>query len=146
MSVHLNLGCGNKRLAGFVNVDKQQGDLLLDLETDAWPWEAGSVDGIVCEHVVEHLRDFISFINKCHGILKPGATMIITTPHPLCSWFWQDPTHVRGYTPNTFSLYCTGAPGTEHCGITPWPTVTVLERNFEVNGVDGREIQAVLTK
>ena len=43
-NLKLNLGCGAKRLKGYVNVDKfGDPDLRLDLETFPYPWNDNSV-------------------------------------------------------------------------------------------------------
>ena len=43
----LNLGCGEKRLDGYLNVDKfGDPDLRHDLESFPWPWADNTVDEI----------------------------------------------------------------------------------------------------
>src|SRR6516162_1537826 len=52
----LNLGCGDKRIPGYINVDKfSNPDLKHDLETFPWPWPDDSVSEILLIHVLEHL-------------------------------------------------------------------------------------------
>ena len=54
----LNLGCGNNKLDGFVNVDNQavcSPDMLIDLEVFPWPFKGNSIDEIIMSHVLEHL-------------------------------------------------------------------------------------------
>jgi hypothetical protein len=54
--LRLNLGCGSKRLDGYINVDKfGDPDLQFDLETFPYPWENNSVTEIKMHHVLEHL-------------------------------------------------------------------------------------------
>lgn len=146
--MRLNIGAGIDRKEGFIGVDRLPGsDIVLDIECHPWPWDDDSVDEIVAEHLVEHLSDFAAFMNDCHRVLKPGATLTITTPHPLYEWAWQDPTHTgHYYTANTFRIYCMGHPKTTHTGIMPWSQVETTERIFRTNEVQGCEIKAVLTK
>jgi hypothetical protein len=52
--LRLNLGCGAKKLSGFVNVDKfGEPDLKYDLEVFPWPWDNNSVVEILLNHVLE---------------------------------------------------------------------------------------------
>jgi predicted SAM-dependent methyltransferase len=54
--LRLNLGCGMRRLDGFVNVDKfGEPELRHDLETFPWPWPDDSVVEVLLNHVLEHL-------------------------------------------------------------------------------------------
>lgn len=144
----LNLGCGADKKPDWLNVDIDgTADVTCDLEQYPWPFDDDSVDGILASHLIEHLHDFKGFMHECHRILRSGGVLEIITPHPLCEWFWQDPTHVRGYTTNTFLIYCTdrigGWPG---YGLDHFSDCVVNERRFTVNDVDAREITAILTK
>src|SRR5205823_14106756 len=72
--IKLNLGCGKRKMAGYVNVDKSTSvapDLLLDLEALPWPFETDTVSEIQALHVLEHVgRDtdnFLGIMKECIG-------------------------------------------------------------------------------
>jgi hypothetical protein len=98
----LNLGCGDKRLSGWVNVDYVEDcnpDMVCDLEQFPYPWETDSVDEILLSHVLEHLgqsRDtYLGIIKELYRICCHGAIIHIHVPHPRHDHFIWDPTHVR---------------------------------------------------
>ena len=112
MVMKLNLGCGNDKRSGFVNVDKElssEPDIVLNLEQLPWPWETSSVDEILLKHTLEHLgRDpetYLSIIKELWRISKNGASITITVPHPRHDHFINDPTHVRPVTPEGLMLF-----------------------------------------
>jgi len=51
----------------------------LDIQREL-PAEEGPFDTVLNLAVIEHLMDPASFLRKCHGLLKPGGKMVITTP------------------------------------------------------------------
>ena len=54
----LNLGCGNKVIEEYINVDKfdlYNVDLKHDLETFPYPFEDYSVEEIILSHLLEHI-------------------------------------------------------------------------------------------
>ena len=56
INLRLNLGCGARRIDGYINVDKfGDPDLRFDLETFPYPWQDNSVIEIEMHHVLEHL-------------------------------------------------------------------------------------------
>lgn len=107
----LHLGCGAKRLEGYVNVDKygDAADQRVDLEAFPWPWETSSVGEVVLIHVLEHLggdpETFRGIIQEIYRVCAPGAVVKIVVPHPRHDNFIGDPTHVRPITPQLLTLF-----------------------------------------
>lgn len=98
--LRLNLGCGDKILPGYVNVDVVEAragmkpDVICDLH-DLAPFEDDSADEILSVHVVEHfwrweIRDVL---REWVRVLKPGGRMIVECPNLLsaCQTFLQNP-------------------------------------------------------
>ncbi len=106
----LNLGCGEKRLPGYINVDKYGSpDIKHDLESLPWPWETNSVSDIVLIHVLEHLgKDveiYFGIFKEMYRICNHGAKIKIIVPHFRHQFFYDDPTHVRVVTPLGLQLF-----------------------------------------
>jgi hypothetical protein len=108
----LNLGCGQNKLPGYVNVDKYETfgpDRVFDLEIVPWPFEDNSAEEIVMTHVLEHLgaktEVFLGIIKELYRVLTPGGKLDIKVPHPRSEGFLGDPTHVRPVSPNILSLF-----------------------------------------
>ena len=90
----LNLGCGNNKLDGFINIDKfdKEADVMADV--CELPYKNDSVDHIVAYQVIEHLPFWKThiitnnigvqyeptFFQECHRVLKQGGTMITECP------------------------------------------------------------------
>ena len=108
----LNLGCGSKKIDGFINVDKYdtyKPDIVHDLENFPYPFKENSVSEILLSHVLEHLGQnpdiFNSIIKELYRISANGCLIDIRVPHPRHDDFLSDPTHVRPITILTLSLY-----------------------------------------
>tara|TARA_B100000214_G_C23816528_1_gene557595 strand:+ start:26 stop:589 length:564 start_codon:yes stop_codon:yes gene_type:complete len=106
----LNLGCGEKRLAGYINVDKfGSPDIKHNLESFPWPWESNSVSEIQLIHVLEHLgKDvdiYFGIFKEMYRICINGAIIRIVVPHFRHQFFYDDPTHVRVVTPFGLRLF-----------------------------------------
>lgn len=108
----LNLGCGRRKLDGWLNVDRSalcQPDQVVDLEQVPWPWPDGSVDEIMLSHVLEHLgattQSYFAIIKELWRICRDGATVTIVVPHPRHDDFLHDPTHVRAITTEGLSMF-----------------------------------------
>ena len=99
-ALRLNLGCGDKILQGYVNVDVVEAragmrpDVICDLH-DLAPFADASADEILSVHVVEHfwrweVRDVL---REWLRVLKPGGRLIIECPNikSACETFLQDP-------------------------------------------------------
>lgn len=100
---------------------KQDGDLFLDirkfdrvdvvhdLNVTPWPFPESNFIHVSAVHVVEHLRDLVSFMNEAWRVLTPGGSLYIETPLAGADpdLEFADPTHVRCYRIHTFVNYFT---------------------------------------
>jgi hypothetical protein len=110
VNLRLNLGCGTKRLDGYINVDKYgDPDLCFDLETFPYPWETNSIAEIKMHHVLEHLgqqtETYLKIIQELYRICQPNAKIDIIVPHHRSDRFFHDPTHVRPITSVGLSMF-----------------------------------------
>ena len=79
---YLNIGSGNKKLDGFVNIDIEAGADIVHDVTKGLPFAANSVDGVYSEHFIEHISQVqvVNFMRECRRVLKPGGTLRLATP------------------------------------------------------------------
>ncbi len=47
------------------------------------PFANGALDVVACLQVIEHLWDQPALIGECHRVLRPGGTLLISTPNRL---------------------------------------------------------------
>lgn len=108
----VNLGCGDKILNGWVNLDKYDlysVDIIHDLEKFPYPFDDNTVDEIKLSHVLEHIGHhpdtFNKIIKEIYRICKNNSIISISVPHPRHDYFLNDPTHVRPITVPLLDLY-----------------------------------------
>ena len=104
----LNLGCGDKILPGYVNVDVaparagQQPDVICDLH-ELTPFEDETADEILAVHVVEHFWrwEVVDVLKEWIRVLKTGGPMILECPNlqSACQQFLRDPEAFAGPGP-----------------------------------------------
>jgi SAM-dependent methyltransferase len=103
--VKLNLGCGDKILPGYVNVDVaparagHKPDVICDLRRLA-PFTDDSADEVLAVHVVEHFWrwEVVDVLREWMRVLKPGGKMVLECPNlqSACEEFLRDPTTTSG--------------------------------------------------
>lgn len=104
--IKLDIACGKSKKRGFVGVDIWDGaDIVCNLEKFPWPFEDESVDEIFCSHYIEHVPDLVAFANELYRIMKPGAKAAIVAPYYSSIRAWQDPTHLRAISENSFLYF-----------------------------------------
>lgn len=99
-TVRLNLGCGDKILPGYVNVDVVESragkrpDVICDLHA-LTPFETDSVDEVLAVHVVEHFWrwEIEAVLREWVRVLRPGGRMVLECPNlqSACEAFLADP-------------------------------------------------------
>ena len=63
----LNLGCGDKKIDGYTNVDVcGEPDVLCDLSQFPWPFESNSVEEVFSSHFLEHVIDYEKTVFEMH--------------------------------------------------------------------------------
>lgn len=60
-------------------------------------------DAIVAQSVLEHVADGAALVRDLCSLLVPGGVLVLSAPTPG-PFFWDDPTHVRPYTPKSFTI------------------------------------------
>lgn len=80
----LNLGCGGRFHADWVNADMAPAApevLAVDLAGEL-PFPAASFDAVYCSHVLEHLRPEAvpPLLRRIHGLLRPGGILRVVVP------------------------------------------------------------------
>jgi SAM-dependent methyltransferase len=88
----------------------------IDLEAERLPWPDASVDVVVCNQVLEHLKNIWLPMAEMHRVLRPGGHAILSVPNlaslhnRVLLMLGRQPTsifvfgpHVRGYT---FREFC----------------------------------------
>ncbi len=102
----LDIACGQNKQKGFKGVDIAPGegvDFVWDLEQYPWtPFKDNSCDEIVISHYLEHVKDFMKFMDEVYRICQNGAIVRIVSPYYTSIRAWQDPTHVRAISEATF--------------------------------------------
>lgn len=105
----INIGAGNTRLDGFVNIDydiKSNPDYCLNIEKDNLPFDNSSVSAVVAHHVLEHLGEgYFHCLQELYRVCKHGATIDVRVPHPRHDAYLADPTHRRPITPLGLQLF-----------------------------------------
>lgn len=62
-------------------------------------------DTVVSFQVIEHIDDDLKFVSEIHRVLKPGGTLIMTTPNIKMS-LSRNPYHTREYKVNELKALC----------------------------------------
>jgi len=107
-TLRLNLGCGDKILAGYINVDVAESrggkrpDVLCDLRR-LHSFADDSADEILSVHVIEHFWrwEVKAILAEWIRILKPGGKMVIECPNLLsaCEELLRQPSVASGEGP-----------------------------------------------
>jgi len=108
----LNMGCGLKKIEGFVNADispNVKPDQIVDFNKFPWPFADNEFDHIVAKDILEHLgdtsADFIKAIKEMYRISHNGAIWEVQSPHWRCDTALDDPDHKRLITMGMFNLF-----------------------------------------
>lgn len=107
----INLGCGTKRIPGFVGVDIFEHPAV-DCKMDALEYVRSlpdnSVSEVISRHFLEHLAPDVlrNLFLEIDRVLIPGGKIHLTVPHFSNPYFHSDPTHRQQFGVHYFSYLC----------------------------------------
>jgi predicted SAM-dependent methyltransferase len=79
----LHLGCGARRVPGWLNVDVAGSDYDVDLSGGRLPWRDGVFDEVVSQHVIEHVElveELLPLLKELRRVLRPGGRLWLNCP------------------------------------------------------------------
>lgn len=79
---------------------RQRGFNAIIGEASDLPAESGSLDGVMCSHLLEHIAEPGKVFREFFRILREDGLLIVRVP-PFDSSFFDDWTHIRPYTKKT---------------------------------------------
>lgn len=96
----LHLGCGKRKLEGWLNIDLHDSDHDCDIRK--LPFEDNSADEIMAIHVCEHfyVREILGILQDWYRVLKPGGVFVAELPC-LDKILW----HFMNGSPDNFTLW-----------------------------------------
>ena len=103
----IDIGCGTKKLDGAFGLDRRKElgvNVICDFE-HAVPLKTNSVDVVYMSHVLEHIRDLVSFMEEVYRVCRPGAEVRVIVPYYTSRGAFRDPTHVRFIAEDTFQYF-----------------------------------------
>lgn len=89
--------------ARSVAIARERGMNVIKADWKSLPYEQNSFDVIFMQSVLEHIDKPIEAVWELKKYIKKGGWLFISAPTP-CSNFWDDPTHIRPYTPESFRI------------------------------------------
>ena len=113
MEIKINLGCGENKRRGFINVDRSpevNPDIVADVTVTPWKW-AKPADLIFADNLFEHIREelLLKVMQECHRLLKPGGLLQIIVPLTIEGNYmavFSDPMHVNhNFTLETYDYF-----------------------------------------
>lgn len=106
----LNLGCGGKKIEGYVNVDLFDG-ADEQFQIDEVPYKDNTISAINSEHSLEHLEieRAINALKEWYRVLQPGGELLLKIPdlEECCSkYLHPNRRSVNGFNAKDWYKYC----------------------------------------
>jgi len=110
----LDLGCGKSKYKSenpkdiVIGLDKAKlpgVDVIHNLEKCPLPFRNNTFDEIIASHVLEHIKNFVPLMEELCRIIKKNSVIKVKVPF-YSSWGqYNDPTHVRFFSPFSFGYF-----------------------------------------
>lgn len=119
-------------------------DEFRKIENDCWPVESGSIDLLVSDMALEHIREPTKFFSECSRVVKPGGFVCIRTPNR-----WSYVSIIASLIPNRLHANVVGVvqPGRKAEDVFPTyyraNTPKVIQKLLQANHLDGCVIRHI---
>lgn len=103
--MNLNIGCGEKKIDGCLNVDFRKTritDIVHDIKNIPWPFNDEEFENIYAIDIIEHMLYVVPIIDECWRVVKPGGHLYIRTTFFNTEQSYRDPTHFHYFTLESF--------------------------------------------
>lgn len=108
----LNLGCGEKCLEGYINIDNDPGvkvDQFIDVaETGLYKFDDDTVSEVRADDFLEHIPigKTVYVVEEIFRVLKPDGIFRHQTPSTDGRGAFMDPTHRSFWNRNSWMYFC----------------------------------------
>lgn len=105
-NLKIQFGCGFNKRKGYLNCDissKVNPDKIINLERKL-PFKDNSVNEIVMEHVLEHIKNIFPLLEEIYRICKNNALIKIKVPYFSHESAFSTMTHIRFFTYTSFDF------------------------------------------
>jgi len=107
----LNLGCGFRKLDGYINIDSSDHcspDKIMDIFRTPWPFIDNEVTGVLMASVMEHLPNepeaFFAILKELYRVCADGSEIEVECPFPTHRWQVVDFTHTKAIHPEGLEM------------------------------------------
>lgn len=158
MTVLLDLGCGRRKHAGAIGVDRvslETVDVVSDLLAVPYPFASACAEHVILSHVLEHfsVNEIDSILSEVHRVLAPGGMVTVSVPHALSVAAWVDPTHRTGFTFETLFYFTREHAFSYYREIHPmwrvrrvWASVNLLNNHLAAASAQQRWLEAFASR
>lgn len=136
MTMKLHLGSGTNPKKDWINLDSRdlpEVDVVRDV-LRGLPFDDDKFDYIFSENFMEHIPqdEVIWLMNEMWRVCKVGGEMQHYIPLAGTESFFQDPTHLSHWVPETISYFVKGHHHNKYYGglVKPWELVKLELRNY----------------
>ena len=101
----LNIGCGINKHDDEFGIDlnpRSNADMIFDLNVTPWDIEDSKFESVRCDAILEHLHNFYGVMEEIWRVSKNKTQVFINVPHFSDIAMYNDPTHVKFFTSNSF--------------------------------------------
>lgn len=105
--VKIELGCGSKKTAGFIGVDRfalPGVDIVATIDKEL-PFKNDFADVIYAQHSLEHFNNFTSIMEEIYRICKHKALVMILAPYYFTTTNISNPYHYQPFTEDTLRFF-----------------------------------------